>query len=187
MVKKDANNTEEFRIVLLGKNKVGKSNLISRFCFNTFIEEHESNLEDVFRRLIIVDDVQSLFDISDSYGSQDTVKEQTINSSDGFLIIFSVVDRQSFEAVKKYVEQIKQVKHSKKPKAIYVIGNKCDLENERVVSAEEAKNLSKTLEIQYFEVSAKEKQNVEESFFGLAREIRKIRSTKPKKKGCTIA
>jgi len=54
-----------------------------------------------------------------------------------------------------------------------ILGNKCDLENEREVPTQEGKDLSKQLGCPFLETSAKARINVEEAFFEVVREVRK--------------
>jgi len=52
-------------------------------------------------------------------------------------------------------------------------GNKCDLEDERQVTTQEAQNLGRSWNVPFHEASALARINVEETFFDLVREIRK--------------
>ena len=52
------------------------------------------------------------------------------------------------------------------------MGNKCDLEEERLVTKEEGEALASQFGCPYFETSAKEHINVEEAFSQLVREVR---------------
>lgn len=54
-----------------------------------------------------------------------------------------------------------------------ILGNKCDLENEREVQTNDGKDLSKSLGCPFLETSAKARINVEEAFYEVVREIRK--------------
>ncbi len=76
-----------------------------------------------------------------------------------------------------------------------VVGNKCDLESERVISMDEGKNYAKSKGIGFMETSARARKNVDEAFHELVREVRKAQSKdkskekkKPEsqKKGCFI-
>jgi len=77
-----------------------------------------------------------------------------------------------------------------------LVGNKCDLEEQRQVSSEEGQSLARTIGCQFKEASAKTRVNVEEAFYDLVREIRKTSPSyspsdsgvKPKKKsgGCAL-
>ncbi len=46
----------------------------------------------------------------------------------------------------------------------FLVGNKCDLENKRVISYEQGKELAKQYNIQFLETSAKDTVNVDELF-----------------------
>jgi GTPase SAR1 family protein len=54
-----------------------------------------------------------------------------------------------------------------------IIGNKCDLESERVVTKEDAMKLATNCKAPYLEASAKTRKNVDEVFFELVHEVRK--------------
>jgi len=54
-----------------------------------------------------------------------------------------------------------------------MVGNKCDLANDREVTAEEGRQLARDSNALFLETSAKERINIEESFFELVREIRR--------------
>lgn len=54
-----------------------------------------------------------------------------------------------------------------------LIGNKCDWDDKRVISEEQARELADELGIDYLETSAKSSIRVDDAFFTLAREIKK--------------
>merc|ERR1712232_286840 len=53
-----------------------------------------------------------------------------------------------------------------------VVGNKCDLSSEKVVSCEEAKEFTGSLGINLVETSAKNAHNVDQAFQAIASEIK---------------
>lgn len=61
------------------------------------------------------------------------MREQYMRTGEGFLLIYSITSRQSFEEIMTFQQQILRVK-DKDYFPIIVVGNKCDLEKERVVS-----------------------------------------------------
>lgn len=87
--------------------------------------------------------------------------------------------------------QILRIKEKDKV-PIVLIGNKCDLSSDREVSKEEGEKLSKTFACPFFESSAKLALSVEEGFYELVREVRKIGRTednprlKRKSRDCKI-
>jgi Ras-related protein R-Ras2 len=72
----------------------------------------------------------------------------------GFLLVFSVTDYASFEEVYKFHRQILRVK-DRDEFPMLMVGNKSDLEAQRVVSIDKAQELSRQLKIPYLECSAK--------------------------------
>lgn len=77
-----------------------------------------------------------------------------------------------------------------------LLGNKCDLQRQRVVNNEMVEELKMQLNIPYMETSAKTRANVEEAFYELVRLIRRAQqqeklqnneiSKKKRKFGCNL-
>ena len=63
------------------------------------------------------------------------MREQYMRTGEGFLLVYSITSRQSFEEMVTFQQQILRVK-DKDYFPIIVVGNKCDLESERQVSTE---------------------------------------------------
>ncbi|KAG8508444.1 Ras-related protein Rap-1A [Galemys pyrenaicus] len=86
-------------------------------------------------------------------------------------------------------EQILRVKDTEDVPMI-LVGNKCDLEDERVVSKEQDQNLARQwCHCAFLESSAKSKINVNEIFYDLVRQINRktpVEKKKPKKKSCLL-
>lgn len=95
-----------------------------------------------------------------------------MRTGEGFLCVYSITSRSSFNEIKTYHEQIKRVKDMPNPPVV-IVGNKCDLEHKRVVAKEEGMNLAKSYSCKFIETSAMGKTNVDEAFYALVREIQK--------------
>ncbi|GFN79130.1 ras-related protein rab-3 [Plakobranchus ocellatus] len=80
----------------------------------------------------------------------------------GFLLMYDITNEESFQAVQDWCTQIKT--YSWDNAQVVLVGNKCDLEDERVVSTERGKQLSDQLGLEFFETSAKENINVKAVF-----------------------
>lgn len=61
------------------------------------------------------------------------MREQYMRSGEGFLLVFSVTDRNSFEELTRFHKQILRVK-DRDEFPMLMVGNKADLEHQRVVS-----------------------------------------------------
>ena len=98
--------------------------------------------------------------------------------------------RRSFQEVTKFIDLIRKNK-GRSGCPVFLVGNKIDETNERVVSAEEGAALARKIGAQYFETSAKTAENVRETFLRMANQVRdymvRIGMIKQKKEGCIIA
>ena len=131
------------KIAVLGQTLVGKSALTFRFINDKFPNEHDTTIEDSYSFTAKIDDINCQLEILDTAGQDDyqTMLDTWINSSDGFVLVYSIDNKDSFESTKKRYERILKLKGDQKV-AIVVAGNKCDLEESRKVSREEAENTS---------------------------------------------
>jgi len=100
------------------------------------------------------------------------MREQYQRTGDGFLLVYSVTDTQSFENIMHFYIQILRVK-DRDSYPMLLVANKVDLVHLRKVSEEQGRELSQKLNIPYIETSAKDPpQNVEAAFHELVRIIR---------------
>ena len=165
--------SSEYKIIVMGGGGVGKSTLTIQFFQRKFVEEYDPSIEDSYRKQFIVDEEPILFDILDTAGQEDisAMREGCIRGGDGFLCVYSITSRQSLDEIITMREQILRVKAGYKVPMI-LIGNKSDLTEERRISIEEGKEMAKSWNCPFFETSAKDCINVDDSFFQIIREIK---------------
>lgn len=99
-----------------------------------------------------------------------TITTSYFRGAQGILLVYDVTDRRSFESIRNWVGQIQQ--HADVHVNKILIGNKCDMTPQRVVTTEEGQSLANDFGIQFFETSAKNDVNVEKSFVTIAREVK---------------
>jgi GTPase KRas protein len=133
-----------------------------------------------------IDEETCVMDILDTAGQEDysAMRDQYMRTGQGFVVVYDITSRSSFEEVQIFKEQIHRVK-DKDRVPIVLVGNKADLEELRQVTTLEGRDLAKSFGCPFFETSAKRRVNVDECFFALVREIRKeehSRETKGQKK-----
>lgn len=113
------------------------------------------------------------------------MRDSYMRSGEGFVCVYSVTSRNSFDEIAAFREQILRVKDSDDVPMI-LVGNKCDLKDDRQVATTDGAGMAKSMGCGFFESSAKERINVDEPFFDLVRAIRRERGkndTSKAKKG----
>eukprot|EP00300_Choanocystis_sp_HF-7_P004440 c13435_g1_i1.p1 GENE.c13435_g1_i1~~c13435_g1_i1.p1 ORF type:complete len:183 (-),score=32.75 c13435_g1_i1:4-552(-) len=165
----------EVTITICGTTGVGKSALTIQFINREFVAEHDPTIEDSYKRQVLLDERACMLTIVDTSG-QEAFSSMTefLHKGDGFVVVYSITDRFSFEKVNDILDSIRRVK----PDApIIVVGNKADLESERKIPPEEGAELCRRAKVQFIEASAKTKTNVDPAFEIVARAVRAARET----------
>ncbi len=154
----------------LGESKVGKTNLSNVFIGNKFDDEELSTIGvgNLLKKIDIKYEEKSKsisLKIWDTAGQErfKAVATQYIKLCDGILVVYAINDRKSFEKINDWLKDVEEKKNNNKVPLV-LIGNKIDLENERVVSKEEGEKLAQKYNIKFFESSAKSNINVSEAF-----------------------
>ena len=156
---------ERIRIMLLGDSNVGKTSILKRYCKNQFSESYISSVGiDFETKYIKVDEKTINLQIWDTAGQEryKVISKNYYNKSDGFIIVYDITNKSSFDSIVNWVEDIKELASNDNKNII--LGNKCDLESERKINKEEGDNLAKKYNCQFFEVSAQNGKNIDKSF-----------------------
>ena len=166
---------EKIKIMIIGETKTGKTSLISRYCKNEFTGgAYLSTIGIDFQiKNLTINSKKIRLQIWDTAGQERfrNIAKNYFQSSDGFLILYDISNHESFETLDYWVEEIKS--NSQELAKMILVGNKCDLINERKIKKEEGENYAKNKKIRFFEVSAKDGTNVEEVFTRLVKDILK--------------
>ena len=117
-------------------------------------------------------DVNPKSDPADSYNLKiwDTAGQERFKSltmtfykqSQGMMICFDLTKPKTFASVKRWIVAVNQ--NCEEGVATLLIGNKCDLADERAVTREEAEQGARDNNMQYFETSARGNINVQDAF-----------------------
>ena len=165
-----------YQVGVFGISGVGKTALVIRFCTDHFVEKHDSNIDDTHKRGCVIDEQACIVDILDSCGIDQftTLRRQWIRENQGYLLIYSVTSKISFDQLNTFRQEI--IEESGVDAPIFLVGNKADLTELREVSVEEEEEFANLLQYKLYNTSAKTKSNVDEIFYDMIREIR-ARST----------
>lgn len=181
----------EIKMAVLGKSLVGKSALTYRFISNKFPTEHDTTIEDQYKVSKVIDSVKCRLEILDTAGQDDyqSMLDSWIAFSEGFILVYAIDDVESFDTVKRKYDRIIKTK-TIDSYSVIIVGNKCDLENKRKVSKDEAQAYCKSIGVEFLEVSSLQKINVTETFLIVAQEIVKKKmknNSKPQSFVCCVS
>ena len=171
--KKDSDIT--IKLLLIGNAYVGKTLIVQKFIDNTFSKSTVSTIGvDLQSKVIDINGKKVKYLIWDTAG-EDRMKTMTYSYYRGchvILVVFDVTERKSFQNVTTWVECID--KFAKSNVLRILVGNKTDLEDKRVVSTEEGKELAAQNGLKYYEISALKITGLHEMFEDVAKEYVEI-------------
>jgi len=152
---------------------VGKSALTVQFISGKFVERYDPTVEDFYRKEIEVDGVPAILEILDTAGTEQfaSMRDLYIKNGQGFIIVYSLTSKQSFQDIKLIREQIMRVKGTDRV-PIVLTANKCDLSDTlREVSTDEGCRLANEWSVPYLETSAKNSTIVNSLFTEMVKEM----------------
>ncbi|CAL8129941.1 unnamed protein product [Orchesella dallaii] len=162
---------ERIRLVILGGPKVGKSAIVKRFLFGSFMEKYKPTVEDLYSKEYDFGRITLKVDILDTAGDLQfpAMRRLSIATAHAFLLVYAIDDVSSFETVKGCFQEIREQRADFQEVPIVVAGNKMDVE---LTSVEvEFDDVSDWLSIhlpmlktKIMECSAKKDGNVREVF-----------------------
>ena len=164
----------KFNVCLLGESHVGKTCIASVFTGHPFdINAFTTIGLENYIATEKFDGKEYKFKIFDTAGQERyrSIALSTINLSDGFLLVFAVDDRSSFETLEEWIKSIEN-KCDISKKVLILVGNKVDIEK-RQVKNEEAVAFANSKKIDYFETSAKTGFGIQEIFHKIFESIYK--------------
>lgn len=170
------------KIVLLGEGNVGKTSLVYRYIENRFSQDFKSTLGvNLLKKKVALEDefagksasVQ-IWDLG-GQSAYRKLRKLYLEGSQGALVVFDVTSKQSFDALEDWIQSLIEIRGNDVP--MIIIGNKIDLDAERVITDEETLEYAKKYSTEVVFTSAATGEKVEDSFRDLIMSIvRKISS-----------
>ena len=167
------NNENNYKILLLGNIFVGKSSILIKYSDDYFPENYIATvgLDYRLKHFDLPNGQKGKIQIWDTAG-QDRFKSITknyYNNSNGIILVYSVIDKKSFDDISNWIDEIKE--QTKDDIIIFLVGNKIDLNEKRVISIKEGEKLAENYHINYYETSAKTGKGVDKIFNDLIKQI----------------
>lgn len=156
-----------FKFIFCGDQTVGKTSIILRYTDNAFKRTYLPTIGvNITEKSIVAKNAQSKLVLWDIAGQIkfDKMRKYFYQGADGVFLIFDLTNQDSFNNVRKWFNDITASLNINGKVSGFMIGNKKDLAQERVVQFKTAQQLAEELGIQYIETSALTGENVEEAF-----------------------
>ena len=155
-----------FKIIVIGNSFVGKSSLVERAIKNRFLGDYNATIGFDYCSFFIKYDSKIIkLQIWDTCGQEiyQSLITNFYRNSSLAIMVYAINDRNSYENLDNWLKELKR--ESNPDAKIILIGNKADLESDRVVFYEEAKVYAKDYGfISFFETSAKTGLNAKKVF-----------------------
>ena len=162
-----------FKVVFLGDSSVGKSNIISKYKLNEFNRNSKSTVGVEFYSKIITQNNKNIkIQIWDTAGQErfKSITKSYYKGAKGAIIVYDITRRATFENVQEWFKDTKTMGDNTHL-VLMLVGNKCDLVNERQVSTEEGKKEAEMNGMAFMETSALDGTNITEAFELMAKLI----------------
>ncbi|XP_022107665.1 ras-related protein Rab-3C-like isoform X1 [Acanthaster planci] len=161
----DQNFDYMFKLLIIGNSSVGKTSFLFRYADDSFTSAFVSTVGIDFKvKTVFRSDKRVKLQIWDTAGQERyrTITTAYYRGAMGFILMYDVTNEESFNSVQDWCTQIKT--YSWDNAQVILVGNKCDMEDERVIATEKGKSLADQLGLEFFETSAKENINVKQTF-----------------------
>ncbi|KAL1956543.1 hypothetical protein VTO42DRAFT_7014 [Malbranchea cinnamomea] len=190
---------ETISITICGDGGCGKSSITLRLVRSEWTSEYDPTIEDSYSVTRTVDGLPYFLALTDTAGQEEYrgMWASANLKSDAFLLVYDITNASTLETLDYFMEMIdieaeqrretnarlikehgKTNAKSGKPVAVgmpppvkFVVGNKCDLKDLRVVSAQQGLEWARKRGCGFMETSAREMVNIEETFALIVRRV----------------
>ena len=152
------------KILTLGDTTVGKTSIILRFTKENYTQNRLATIGVDFKSKIMqIENNRVKVLIWDTAGQErfKNIASQYYNGGDGAILVFDITNKNSFERISYWLNELNQKKDLNEM-ALVLVGNKKDLNQNREISFEQADLFAKENNIKYFETSAEENIGIDE-------------------------
>uniref|UniRef100_A0A6B2LJ91 Ras-related protein Rab-21 n=1 Tax=Arcella intermedia TaxID=1963864 RepID=A0A6B2LJ91_9EUKA len=143
------------------------------YIFGTFNPKHKTTLQATFetKKITLPDKTRIDLAIWDTAGQErfHSLGPIYYRGSKGAILVYDITDSNSFTRVQNWVKELKKMLGNEV--VLVIVGNKLDLERNRVVSQKEAEQYAEEVGATHMSTSAKLNQGISEMFTELTKQI----------------
>ena len=161
-----------FKIILVGDTSVGKTNIINKYIKNEFREDFYATIGVEFsHKKFVVENRKIKAQIWDTAGQEryKAITRAYYKGAKGAFIVYDITRKETFDDVDKWRNEL--ISSCNQEITVMLIGNKCDLEDQRQISKEQGEEKAKSFGFSFLETSALSGENLEKGFQMLIEEI----------------
>ena len=166
----------KLKIILVGDSSVGKSSILLKYDSNTFLDIYNATIGmDFIYKDVQVDGIKIKLQVMDTAGQEKyrSMIPSYFKGVDGIFLVFDLSQRSSFDSLDNWIKIIGNY-FNITPNNLILLGNKSDLSEIRAVDKEEIDTFKdKNKNIEYREISTKNKEEVDSVFEDLVKLILK--------------
>ena len=163
-----------FKVSLIGDSSTGKTSILLRFIDDYFTEDTKSTIGVDFKlvSLELEPKIYAKMQIWDTCGSErfKSLTSSFIKTCSAFILVFDLTRRSTFKNIDHWIQIVKE---NTSPKFLILIGNKCDLKEERNIDKDIILDYCEKNLFNYMEISAKNNLNIEKLFKEVAYQLYK--------------
>ena len=152
----------QIKYILIGDTAVGKSNILLRFMQNSFFEGYKATIGVEFgEKNLKLDYLNFKLQIWDTSGQEtyQSITRSYYRNAACAVIVYDVTNKNSYLNVQSWIKECWE--NSSGYALLVLVGNKIDLEENRVIMRGEAEEFARENKMIYIETSAKTGENVE--------------------------
>jgi Ras-related protein Rab-5C len=175
--------TREMKLVLVGNTSVGKTCIAKMATTGAFADDSTPTLGATYvSKLVRLGNTEVRLQIWDTAG-QERYRGMTpmyFRGAHVAIVAYAVTDSESFDGVDTWITSLRD--NADAQIILFLVGNKCDLEDQRAVSSETGQKKATELSAVFYEVSAKTGDRVEDLFLDIAKSFLEKTATKDQAK-----
>ncbi|XP_065885554.1 ras-related protein Rab-31-like isoform X2 [Dysidea avara] len=151
----------EAKVVILGAQGVGKTSIALRHIGKTFSGKVKPTISASFFTFTLFRSLVSMY----------------YRKATAAIIVYDITDLQSFEDAKEWVEELHNNVGTNV--VLYIVGNKCDLQEQRKVPMETLEEYARSLQVLYGETSAAHDIGIQDIFTLIVENIVRLHRNEP--------
>ena len=154
-----------YKVIFIGDTSVGKTNILSQYIKKKFEKDSKPTVGVNFRTIILKIEGYSyklqIWDLAGQQRYKSIVKAYYKGAKCAF-VVYDITQKSTFDNIDNWIKGLmSQLGNNVN---IIILGNKCDLENERQITKEQGEEKAKEYNAGFFEVSALSGKNIDNAF-----------------------